>query len=300
MLKRFGFLLLANLAVFVCLSIVLTVVQMLTGVNFGTMAGSNLNLGALFLFSMVVGFTGSFISLLMSKTMAKASMGVEMIDVNNPRAGIESWLVEVVRRQCQKAELPMPEIGVYDGEPNAFATGPSKNNSMIAVSTGLLRLMSPEEVEAVIAHELSHVKNGDMVTSTLLQGVMNTFVYFFSRVVGWVIDRVVLRNEDDAPGVAYYVTSLVLDIVFGILAGMVVAWFSRYREYHADAGAAQIMGDHRPMVSALQRLGTGRPHELPAALKGFGISGGIGSLMASHPSIEDRVRALEEHRYSAE
>ena len=278
MLKRFGFLFLANLAVFLMLSIVLTVVQMVFGVNFGTMTGQSLNIGTLFVFSMVVGFTGSIISLLMSKTMAKMSMGLTMIDTNNPNPGLEAWLVDVIRRQCAKADLPMPEVGIYQGEPNAFATGASQSSSLVAVSTGLLELMNREEVEAVIAHELSHVKNGDMVTQTLLQGVMNTFVVFASRLIGWVVDRVVLRNEEDR-------------------AGIVVAYFSRYREYHADAGAARIMGNERPMISALQRLGGIEPNELPGAVKGFGISGGIGSLFATHPSIEDRIAALESHRY---
>lgn len=297
MLKRFGFLILANLAVFVMLSIVLTVVQMVFGVNFGTMSGRSLNLGTLFVFSMVIGFGGSFISLLMSKTMAKMSMGLKMIDTNNPQPGLEAWLVEVVHRQCAKVNLPMPEVGIYDGEPNAFATGASQSSSLIAVSTGLLQLMNREEVEAVIAHELSHVKNGDMVTQTLLQGVMNTFVTFASRIVGWAVDRVILRNEDDAPGIGYYVTSMVLDIVFGILAGVVVAAFSRHREFHADAGAARIMGGEGPMINALRRLGGIEPVELQGSVKGFGISGGIGSLFATHPSIEDRISALQQHRY---
>lgn len=297
MLKRFGFLFLANLAVFLMLSIVLTVVQMVFGVNFGTMTGQSLNIGTLFVFSMVVGFTGSIISLLMSKSMAKMSMGLTMIDTNNPNPGLEAWLVDVIRRQCAKTDLPMPEVGIYQGEPNAFATGASQSSSLVAVSTGLLELMNREEVEAVIAHELSHVKNGDMVTQTLLQGVMNTFVVFASRLIGWVVDRVVLRNEEDRAGIGYYVTSMVLDIVFGMLAGIVVAYFSRYREYHADAGAARIMGNERPMIGALQRLGGIEPNELPGAVKGFGISGGIGSLFATHPSIEDRIAALESHRY---
>ena len=225
MLKRFGFLFLANLAVFLMLSIVLTVVQMVFGVNFGTMTGQSLNIGTLFVFSMVVGFTGSIISLLMSKSMAKMSMGLTMIDTNNPNPGLEAWLVDVIRRQCAKTDLPMPEVGIYQGEPNAFATGASQSSSLVAVSTGLLELMNREEVEAVIAHELSHVKNGDMVTQTLLQGVMNTFVVFASRLIGWVVDRVVLRNEEDRAGIGYYVTSMVLDIVFGMLAGIVVAYF---------------------------------------------------------------------------
>ena len=300
MFKRIGLLILANLAVFVVLSIVLTIVQAVLGVNFGTMAGAQLNLSTLFIFSMVVGFTGSLISLFMSKTMAKMTMGLQMIDTNRPQPGLEAYLVDVVRRQSERAGIPMPEVAVYDGEPNAFATGASRSNSLVAVSTGLLNLMNREEVEAVIGHELSHVKNGDMVTMTLLQGVVNTFVFFFARVIGWVVDRQILRNEDDAPGAGYYITALVLDICLGFLASMVVAYFSRWREYHADAGAAQILGSPQPMVNALKRLGSIQPNELPGTVKGFGISGGIGSLFASHPPLEDGVRALEENRYQDE
>ena len=294
MFKRIGLLVLANLAVFIMLSVILTVVQMVFGVNFGTMAGSSLNLSALFIFSMVVGFSGSIISLLMSKQMAKMSMGVQMIDTNNPQPGLEAYLVGVVRHEAERAGIPMPEVGIYEGEPNAFATGASASSAMVAVSTGLLNIMNRDEVEAVLAHEISHVKNGDMVTQTLLQGVMNTFVVFFSRIIGWVVDRQILRNEDDAPGVGYYVTSLVLDICLGFLAGMV----SRWREYHADAGAAEIMQSNQPMINALRRLGgMEAQNELPGAVKGFGISGGIGSLFATHPSIEDRIAALESRRY---
>lgn len=299
MFKRIGLLILANFAIFIMLSVILNVISMVTGINFGTMSGQSLNLGALFVFAMVVGFSGSIISLLMSKAMAKMSMGLTMVDVDHPRNAVESYLVSVIRSESEKAGIPMPEVAIYDGEPNAFATGPSKSSSLVAVSTGLLNLMNRDEVEAVLAHEISHVKNGDMVTMTLLQGVMNTFVVFASRVIGWVVDRQILRNEDDAPGVGYYVTSLVLDICLGFLASMVVAAFSRYREYHADAGAANIMGTTTPMINALARLGGVAPNELPGSVKGFGISGGIGSLFASHPSIEDRIKALREHRYTA-
>ena len=296
-MKRIALLILTNIAVVVMLGIVLNVVSLLTGLNFGQMAGAGgLDIAALMVFSLVVGFAGSIISLLMSKTMAKHSMGVQMINVDNPAPGLETWLVDVVRRQADKAGVAMPEVGIYEGEPNAFATGATKNSSMVAVSTGLLRLMNQKEVEAVLAHEMSHVANGDMVTMTLVQGVVNTFVVFISRVVGWVVDRQILRNEEEGPGAGYYVTSLVLDIALGFLAGMVVAWFSRHREYRADAGAANIMNGPEPMISALQRLGTMEPAELPASVKGLGISGGIGSLMASHPSIEDRIAALRNGR----
>lgn len=291
-MKRIALLILTNIAIVVMLGIVLNVVSMLTGINFGQMAGANLDIGALFVFALVVGFAGSIISLLMSKTMAKMTMGVQMINVDNPAPGLEAWLVGVIRAQAQKAGVAMPEVGIYDGEPNAFATGATKNSSMVAVSTGLLRLMNQKEVEAVLAHEMSHVSNGDMVTMTLVQGVMNTFVVFISRIVGWVVDRQILRNEEEGPGIGYFVTSIVLDIALGFLAGIVVAAFSRHREFRADAGAAHLMGNPQPMIEALQRLGTMQPAELPASVKGLGISGGIGSLFASHPSIEERVEAL--------
>lgn len=297
MFKRIGLLVLANLAVFIMLSVILTVVQMVFGVNFGTMAGSSLNLSALFIFSMVVGFSGSIISLLMSKQMAKMSMGVQMIDTDNPQPGLETWLVGVIRQLSDKAGIKMPEVGIYEGEPNAFATGATKNSSMVCVSTGLLRLMNQKEVEAVLGHEISHAANGDMVTMTLVQGVMNTFVVFISRIVGWVVDRQILRNEEEGPGIGYFITSIVMDIVLGFLAGIVVAAFSRWREYHADAGSAKLLGSSEPMIAALQRLETMTPAELPGSVKGFGISGGIGSLFASHPSCEDRIAALRKLGY---
>lgn len=299
MFKRFGLLILANLAVFIMLSIVLAVIQMLTGVNFGTMTGTQLNLPALFIFSMVIGFTGSFISLLMSKTIAKYTMGLKMIDPNRPDNAVEQYVYDVVRREAATAGIPMPEVGIYEGDPNAFATGASRSSSLVAVSTGLLSLMNREEVEAVIAHEISHVKNGDMVTMTLLQGVLNTFVVFFSRIIGWAVDRVIMKNESDAPGAAYYITYLVLDIAFGFLAAFVVSYFSRWREFHADAGSAKIMGSTAPMIAALRRLGGVESEELPGSVKGFGIAGGMGSLLATHPSIEDRISALQQNRYTA-
>lgn len=298
-MKRIALFLLVNILAVVMLGIILNVVSLLTGINFGQMAGRSLNVSALLVFAFVVGMSGSLISLFMSKTMAKATMGVQMINVDHPAEGLEAWLVGVVRRLANEAKIPMPEVGIYEGEPNAFATGATRSSSMVAVSTGLLQSMNPKEVEAVLAHEISHVANGDMVTMTLVQGVMNTFVVFLSRVVGWAIDRVVLRNEDDAPGIAYYVTSVVLDIVFGFLAGMVVAAFSRAREYRADAGAARLMGSPNQMIEALQTLERmSQPAELPGAMKGMGVSGGIGSLFASHPSLEDRIEALRTNRYA--
>lgn len=293
-MKRVALLILTNVAIIFMFGIVLNVVSLLTGMNFGQMVGTDLDVTALFVFSLVIGFTGAIISLLMSKSAAKMSMGVQLINTENPALGLESWLVATVRSHAEKVGVAMPEVGIYDGEPNAFATGAFKNSALVAVSTGLLRLMNKKEVEAVLAHEMTHVANGDMVTLTLIQGVVNTFVVFISRIVGWVIDRNVLRNEDDRPGMGYFITSMVMDLVLGLLAGMVVAAFSRYREYRADAGAKQIMGSAEPMIEALQRLGTMKPAELPASMKGMGVSGGIGSLFASHPSIEDRIKALRE------
>ncbi len=297
MLKRIGLLILTNIAVVVMLNIVLSVIGVLFGINFGGMAAANPDIAALSVFAVVVGFTGSIISLLMSKTMAKHSMGVELIDTQNPQPGLEAWLVGVIARLADRAGVAMPEVGIYEGEPNAFATGAFKNSSLVCVSTGLLKLMNKEEVEAVLGHEMSHVANGDMVTMTLVQGVMNTFVVFASRLVGWAVDRVILKNEDDAPGAGYYMTSVVLDIALGFLAGIVVAAYSRWREYHADAGSAKLLDSPEPMIAALQRLNTMQPAELPGAMKGFGVSGGIGSLFATHPSCEARIEALRQREY---
>lgn len=296
MFKRIGLFILTNLAILVMLSIILNLVSFFFGVNFSQIAGSNQNLVSLFIFAAIVGFSGSIISLFMSKTMAKHSMGLQMIDVNNPRNEVERWLVQTISKLAQIKGVAMPEVGIYHGEPNAFATGPSKNNSLVAVSDGLLASMNKEEVEAVLGHEMSHVANGDMVTMTLMQGVINTFVVFLSRIIGNFVDRVILRNEDDAPGAGYYITSLVLDIVLGLLGSMLVAAFSRYREYRADAGAADALGSPAPMINALARLGGQAPTELPGNVKGFGISGGMGSLLATHPPIEDRIKALRSYQ----
>ena len=294
MFKRIGLFVLTNLAILVMLSIILNLVSWFFGVNFGQIAGSNQNYATLLIFAAVIGFTGSLISLFMSKTMAKTSMGLQMIDVDNPRNGVERWLVETVAKLAKIKGVAMPEVGIYHGEPNAFATGPSRNNSLVAVSDGLLASMNREEVEAVLGHEMSHVANGDMVTMTLMQGVINTFVVFLSRVIGNIVDRGILRNESDAPGAGYYITSFVLDMVLGLLGSMLVMAFSRYREYRADAGAAEALGSPVPMINALARLGGQPTSELPGAVKGFGINGGIGSLFASHPSIEQRMKALRE------
>ena len=291
MFKRIGLLILTNIAIVVMLNIVLTIVGVVFGINWGDMSARSIDLFTLSIFALIVGFSGSLISLLSSKMMAKATMGLQMIDTERPSTNLEAWLVSTVRSLAQRANVPMPEVAIYEGDPNAFATGPTKSNSLIAVSTGLLQLMNKKEVEAVLGHEMSHVANG-MVTLTLVQGVMNTFVIMLSRIIGWVVDRQVLRNEDDAPGAGYYITSMVLNIVLGFLAGMVVAAFSRWREYHADAGSAVLLGSPDAMIAALQRLGAITAEELPGQVAGFGISGGIGSLFASHPSIEDRIAAL--------
>jgi heat shock protein HtpX len=253
-----------------------------------------LDLTDLLIFSAVLGFAGSFFSLAISKWSAKHLMGARVI--TEPRNEVESWLVGTVRRQAEQAGIGMPEVAVYDApEMNAFATGPRRNDALVAVSTGLLQQMRREEIEAVLAHEVSHVANGDMVTMTLLQGVMNTFVIFLSRVVGFVVDRVVFRTERGF-GPGYFIASIAAQILLGILASMVVMWFSRQREYRADAGGASLAG-RAQMVAALERLKGGQPAELPAQFAGFGISGGIGQgfarLMMSHPPLDERIRALQ-------
>ncbi len=294
MFKRIGLFILTNLAILVMLSIILNLVSWFFGVDFSQIAGAGQNYVSLLIFAAVIGFSGSIISLMMSKTIAKNSMGVQMIDIEHPRNEVERWLVQTVAKLAETKGVAMPEVGIYHGEPNAFATGPSKNNSLVAVSDGLLASMNKEEVAAVLGHEMSHVANGDMVTMTLMQGVINTFVVFLSRVIGNIVDRGILRNESDAPGAGYYITSLVLDMVLGLLGSMLVAAFSRYREYRADAGAAEALGSPIPMINALARLGGQQPSELPGNVKGFGISGGMGSLFATHPPIEARIKALRE------
>ena len=206
----------------------------------------------------------------------------------------EAWIVETVRRFADKAGIGMPEVGIFEGEPNAFATGAFKNSALVAVSTGLLQGMTREEVEAVIGHEVAHIANGDMVTMTLIQGVMNTFVVFLSRVVGYAVDSFLSRGSDrSGPGIGYYVTTIVLDILLGFLAAIIVAWFSRQREFRADAGAAQLVGRKQPMINALARLGGMVPGELPKSIQAFGITSGVGKLFSTHPPIEERIAALQ-------
>jgi heat shock protein HtpX len=289
-MKRVLLFLATNLAVVVVLGIVAHVF----GLNrFLTPAG--LNYTVLLLFAAVMGFGGAFISLAISKPMAKWSTGAQVI--TQPRDETERWLVSTVERFARNSGLAMPEVAIYEGEPNAFATGATKNSSLVAVSTGLLQSMSREEAEAVLAHEVAHIANGDMVTLTLIQGVVNTFVIFLARVVAYAVDMFLKRDSDEAagPGMAYYVTAVVCDILFGVLASIIVAWFSRQREFRADAGAAKLMGSPRPMVAALQRLGGVEAGALPKSLAASGIADGASwlALFSSHPPIEARIRALQ-------
>ena len=271
---------------------VLGIVASLLGVN-RYLTANGLNLGALLGFALVMGFGGAIISLLISKPMAKWTSGVRVI--NQPQNADEAWIVETVRKLSEKAGIGMPEVGIFEGEPNAFATGAFKNSALVAVSTGLLTGMTREEIEAVIGHEVAHVANGDMVTMALIQGVMNTFVVFLSRVIGYAVDSFLRKGDDrdSGPGIGYMITTIVLDIVLGFAAAIVVAWFSRQREFRADAGAAQLMGRKQPMVNALARLGGMAPGELPKSVAAMGIAGGIGSLFSTHPPIEARISALQ-------
>ncbi|TFZ05265.1 protease HtpX [Ramlibacter henchirensis] len=285
-MKRIVLFLATNLAVVVVLGIVAS----LLGVN-RYLTANGLNLGALLGFAFVMGFGGAIISLLLSKTIAKWSSGVHLI--TGSEGPDERWIVETVRRFADKAGIGMPEVGVFQGEPNAFATGAFKNNALVAVSTGLLQGMTREEVEAVIGHEVAHIANGDMVTMTLIQGVMNTFVVFLSRVIGYLVDSWLSRGERSGPGIGYMVTTIVLDILLGFLAAIIVAWFSRQREFRADRGSAQLMGRRQPMINALARLGGMVPGELPKGLQSMGITSGVGKLFSTHPPIEERIAALQ-------
>src|SRR5674476_1490266 len=270
---------------------VLGIVASLLGVN-RYLTANGLNLGSLLGFALVIGFGGAIISLLISKPMAKWTAGVRVID--SPQNVDEAWIVETVRKLAEKADIGMPEVGIFEGEPNAFATGAFKNSALVAVSTGLLQGMTHEEIEAVIGHEMSHVANGDMVTMTLIQGVMNTFVVFLSRVIGYVVDGFLSRGDNrSGPGIGYYVTTIVLDIFLGFLAAIIVAWFSRQREFRADAGSTQLLGRKQPMINALARLGGMVPGELPKSVEAFGIAGGVGQLFATHPPLEERIAALQ-------
>jgi heat shock protein HtpX len=292
-MKRIFLLVVTNIAVMVVLSLIIQV--------FGldrALAQKGLNVTGLLIVSAVFGFGGAFISLLISKWMAKRAMGVRVI--TNPANETERWLVNVVTQQAQAAGIGMPEVGIFDSpDPNAFATGANKNSALVAVSTGLLNNMRREEVEAVLGHEVSHVANGDMVTLTLIQGVMNTFVFFLARVIGYIVDKVILKNER-GHGIGYIATVIVAQIVLGVLAGMVVAWFSRQREYRADAGGAHLAGTNA-MIGALQALKrVHTPTALPEQMKAFGINdaqpSGFQRLLMSHPPLDERIAALNNAR----
>ena len=287
-MKRILLFVLTNLAVMV----VLGVVASLLGVN-RFLTANGLNLSSLLGFSLVMGFGGAIISLLMSKPMAKWSTGAQVI--HQPQSADEQWIVDTVRRLSEKAGIAMPEVAIYEGEPNAFATGAFRNSALVAVSTGLLQGMTREEVEAVLGHEIAHIANGDMVTLTLIQGVLNTFVVFLSRVVGYAVDSALRRNDEEntGPGMGYYITSLVLDILLGFLASIIVAWFSRQREFRADRGSAQLLGTRQPMIHALSRLGQMQAGGLPRSVAAMGITGNLGKLFASHPPLEERIAALQ-------
>ena len=287
-MKRIALFLLTNIAVVAVLGIVAS----LLGVN-RYLTANGLNLGSLLGFAFIMGFGGAIISLLMSKPIAKWSSGLQMID--QPRTQDEAWIVETVRKFADKAGIGMPEVGIFEGDPNAFATGAFKNSALVAVSTGLLQGMTREEVEAVIGHEVAHIANGDMVTMTLIQGVMNTFVVFLSRAIGYAVDSFLRKgdNNNSGPGIGYYVSTIVLDILLGFLASIIVAWFSRQREFRADAGAAQLMGRRQPMINALARLGGVHTAELPKNMAAMGIAGGMGQLFSTHPPIEERIAALQ-------
>ncbi|SVA74028.1 uncharacterized protein METZ01_LOCUS126882 [marine metagenome] len=291
-MKRIFLFLVTNIAIMVVLSITLRIlgVDSLLAQN-----GSSLNINALVIFSGVFGFGGAFISLAISKWMAKRMTGAVVID--NPSNNIEKWLMETVEKQSKIVGIKMPEVAIFPSKQmNAFATGASKNSALVAVSQGLLESMNKSEVEAVVGHEMSHVANGDMVTLTLIQGVVNTFVIFFSRVIGHIVDRVILKNQRGY-GIGYFLTTLFAQVILSILASVVVMYFSRKREFIADTGGADLAG-HQNMISALKRLAQKEPEPLPEQLAAFGIGekpkSGLAHLWASHPPLEDRIKALEE------
>lgn len=291
MMRIFLFLL-TNAAVLVVISVLFNLLG-IKGIL--DQQGVGLDLNALLVMSAIIGMSGSFISLVMSKWMAKSSMGVQVIE--HPQNRTEQWLLDVVGRQARQAGIGMPEVGIFDSpDPNAFATGMNRDSALVAVSTGLLQAMDADEVEAVLGHEISHVANGDMVTMTLLQGVLNTFVYFLATVIGYIVDRVLLKNERGL-GIGYYVTQMVAQICLSILATMIVMWFSRYREFRADAGGANLAGRMK-MIDALRALQRSHePQPLPGELAAFGINGGgMMKLFMSHPPLEERIAALQNQR----
>jgi len=289
-MKRILLFVLTNIAVMVVISLMWMIVSSVFGLG-QIQSKDGLNLTSLLIFSVLVGFTGSFISLMMSKWMAKRSVGAVVIE--QPRNSQETWLVETVRRQANAAGIKMPEVAIYDSpEINAFATGPSRNNALVAVSTGLLNYMSSDEAEAVMAHEIGHVANGDMVTLTLIQGVVNTFVVFFAYVIGYFVDRVILKNEE-GQGLGFFIANIVAQIALGFLASAIVMWFSRQREFRADAAGAKFAGTQK-MIAALEKLKTmHEPSHLPEQMAAFGINGGdIQKMFSSHPPLDERIAAL--------
>ena len=290
-MKRIVLLVATNLAVMILLSIVISVL----GLD-RALAQEGIQYVPLMIMAAIFGFGGAFISLLISKWMAKFSTGAQVID--GTEGTTQYWLVDTVKRLAGKAGIGMPEVAMYEGEPNAFATGAFRDSALVAVSTGLLNSMSREEVEAVLGHEIGHVANGDMVTLTLIQGVVNTFVIFLSRIIGYIVDRVILKNER-GQGIGFFVTVMVSQLVLGVFASMIVAWFSRQREFRADAASAGLLGSPQPMVNALSRLGGLQPGALPQSMQASGISGapgGWGALFSTHPPIEARIAALEAHQ----
>jgi len=294
-MKRIFLFLATNIAVMLVLSVVLS----LLGVD-RFLTRSGLDIPKLMVFSLVIGFAGAIFSLLISKWMAKHSTGARVIE--SPSNSTELWLIDTVGKLAQRAGIGMPEVAVFQGEPNAFATGAFRNSALVAVSTGLLESMTKEEVEAVLGHEIAHIANGDMVTMTLIQGVVNTFVVFLSRVIGYAVDRAMSRgNNDNGPGIGYMVSVIVCQIVLGIGASLIVAWFSRHREFRADAGSARLMGSSLPMQRALARLGGTETTSLPESMAAMGINDkpGFMALFSSHPPIEERIAALRHPQASA-
>ena len=305
-MKRIILLILTNLAVVAVLGIVWNVLDQLFGITqYFARMGLPAEFGYIAVMSLVLGFGGAFISLMMSKSMTIRSMGVHIID--NPTSKQERWLLDVVKRQADRVGINMPTVGIfYTDEPNAFATGARKNDALVAVSSGLLENMTADEVEAVLGHEMSHVANGDMVTMTLLQGVLNTFVIFFSRVIAYLVDSLLSGNRDNQQshasyGITYFLVSMVAQVLLGFLASMIVMWFSRYREFHADKGGANLAGREK-MIAALRRLQqVGKPHDLPGEMAAFGIMGGMAhglkKLFMSHPPLDERIEALQRQKY---
>lgn len=286
-----------NLAIILVASVTLS----LLGVGSVHDGQGGMNLQSLLIFCAVFGFAGSFISLFMSKWMAKRGTRTRVIDT--PQTRQEQWLVDTVAELAQKAGIGMPEVGIFPSRaPNAFATGWNKNNSLVAVSEGMLQRFSPNEIKAVMAHEIGHVANGDMVTLTLIQGVVNTFVMFFARIIGNFVDRAVFKNESSGPGIGYFIATIFAELILGILASIIVMWFSRQREFRADAASAQLVGSGM-MIAALERLRAeqGIPVEMPGEMTAFGINGslknGLAGLLMTHPPLEQRIAALRAGNY---